>query len=162
MIQTLPFHDTVAKNSKKTLTTNKLNFEYTILAVEIGFPVGTERLNQIQILVCTDATTPTTEAPPGVNIIPTYATTTYYVGDDWYRRFPIEHEVDYKPTWIKVYANNTDPDYSHTIDVDVIIDIHEPIFEVSQDIGSPEDLARAIQILEKLVRRSRYQGVWRV
>lgn len=126
MRQTLPFYDgAVAANTKMSLVTGALHFAYVIREIEIGFALNSQRLLQVKVFVSQDNQTPTGREPAGTNIVPAYAQNDYFVGDDATIRFPVDFLVSDRPSYIKVYAYNTDIVHTHTLDVKVIIEFEE-------------------------------------
>jgi len=124
--QTLPFYkEAVPANTKMSLVTGVLNFRYTIKEIEIGFALNCQRLLQVKILVGRDNQVPVGQEPPGINVVPDYAQNNFFVGDDVTVRFPVDFKVENPPSWIKVYAYNTDLVDTHTLDVKVILEIEE-------------------------------------
>ena len=115
----------VSANSELTLSTNLIDYPYTIEEIQIGFPPGVDRTVQIKVFISSDSSTPSSGEPVGTNIFRFVGPNDYIVGDDETVRIPIALDVDNTPTWIKVYANNTDS-YDHTVDVKVLIDLHAP------------------------------------
>lgn len=120
MFRCIPFFGTVLAASEKTLSSGLLSFGYRTEEVQIGFPVGSDRLVQVKVFIGSDGTEPASGEPGGVNVFELAAHVAYIVGDDVTLRIPVEMEMRERNSFIKVYANNTDV-FNHTIDVRVIL-----------------------------------------
>jgi len=113
-IITVPFHSTVAANSNKTLVSRKLSFPFMTRNIIASFMLNTNNLLALHYFISGTDSAPTSEPPDGVNLLSLFGQVGYLVGDD--SDFRINHEFSYDtfPSYLKIYAVNSDA-FEHTI-----------------------------------------------
>jgi len=121
-IVTIPFHDTVAASSRKTLKSQRIDYPVKVKKIRGSFAPGCNRLLQLSFFLSPDDETPTTDYPTGVNIFAELGESIYLVGDD--NVVELEHESQSLSggVYIKLHAYNTDV-FSHTIDAQITIEV---------------------------------------
>lgn len=121
MLHTISFVGTVAAGSTKVLSSKQINFPFTFMKLICSFALNQARTVQISFFHSHDAETPTTGIPSGSNLIQFLSQARYLVGDDDKKVLEANIESEDWPSWIKIYANNTDGS-DHNIDCQVIIE----------------------------------------
>jgi len=123
-IITVPFHSTVAANSNKTLVSRKLSFPFMTRKIIASFMLNTNNLLTLQYFISGSDAAPTTSPPDGVNLLSLFGHVGYITGDD--SDFTLEHEfeIDTYPSYLKIYAVNSDA-FEHTILSFVEIEVME-------------------------------------
>lgn len=117
-------NETVAAGTGRTLSSKRISRPYRLQKISVSFPAGSQRLNRIYIINSEDAGEPTTK-PQGANVFMmqggfSRTAEPFLVGDD--ETIEICHVVDLpEDTYLKIWANNLDATYAHTIDVRVEI-----------------------------------------
>lgn len=124
-MRAIPFHDTVAAFSEKTLVSKRIRFKYKRVRVRVHFVLNTNYTLKIKPIISGDQDAPTTGEPQGSNFLDQLGHVDYMVGDDEVKEAIYYLEVEQEGTWVKIYAKNEDS-WPHTIDAVVHLTPIEP------------------------------------
>ena len=116
------FFGTCPANSEKTLVSERISTPYQVDRIIAHFALNTNRTLQLDFYISPDNDAPSSGRPNGMSMLQEYGQVRYITGDDETKDLPHNARATTSPTWLKVYAKNTDG-YDHTIDVQIIITI---------------------------------------
>lgn len=114
--RTLPLHlaATVGANAQNTAVSQHITLPYSIRQIVIYFPPGCDNLVQVTPILALDDSVSTSGLPPGYLLLTEFSQTPYILGDDAVIPIPLDHRVETKGTWLKLFLDNSDLD-AHTI-----------------------------------------------
>lgn len=121
-LKTISFAGTCSANSEQTLVSPQISTPYMVRDITASFALNTNRLLQLDFYISPDPSDPSSGRPSGVSLMREYGQVEYIVGDNEQKFIKHETMMATHPSWLKVYANNTDF-YDHTIDVIMTIEI---------------------------------------
>lgn len=124
MLQTISLVGSVSAGSTKVLASRPLPGNIRIKRITASFALNQARLVQISPFLSFDAEKPSSGFPGGTNLLQFVSSQHYLVGDDDTKVIELDYLVTDTPTWLKVYANNTDG-FDHDVDVQIIIAISD-------------------------------------
>ena len=115
-ILTCSFFGTVSAVAEQILVSKRIGYAFKTSSIVCSFPVGTNRLVNLQFFVSPDPTDPVSGRTSGSNILEALGNVDYITGDGEQKTF--SHEIVYNntPNWLKVRAVNSDF-FDHTVDV---------------------------------------------
>lgn len=121
MKTTYPFAANVSAMGEKTLASGKIDYPFVLRHIQVGFAQGCNRLLRIYIYTSLDGNPQKIGVPSGTNVFAGLGNIDYIVGDN--SLIDLDHDIPIKgrPTYLKVYANNLDPN-DHMIDVRLTIE----------------------------------------
>lgn len=126
--QTLPFYyEEVAHSSSRTLVSGKIEFFYEIEGVWFSFKKNCQDYLRVKVFYSSDDQATDGVEPKDTNILPPYVHTEYIVGSDTTFFLPMYAKLLIKPSYLKVYGNNTDNTYTHILDTKIVIRALEEI-----------------------------------
>lgn len=122
-LKTASFSGVCTANSDLTLVSDRISSPFTIAHIAAHFALNTNRLLQLSFFVSPDPDAPTSGPPGGFDVLGEYGQVSYITGDDDVKRFDNSARSQTSPSWLKVYAHNTDA-FDHSVDVQITIQIH--------------------------------------
>jgi len=120
----LSFFGTCSANAELTLVSQPVQTPFRVIAVLAHFALNTNRALQLDVYLSPDDVAPSSGRPNGISMCREYSQAQYITGDDETKTLHHELISPTYPSWLKVYANNTDA-FDHTVDVQVEIEILE-------------------------------------
>jgi len=121
-LKTVSFYGTCLANSELTLISQRISTPYAVKNILAHFALNCARTLQLDFYISQDTDVPTIGRPGGFSLLGEYGQVNYVVGDDETKNLENHASSPTSPSWIKVYANNTDG-FNHTVDVQIIIEI---------------------------------------
>lgn len=122
--KTISFFGTCSANSEETLVSQRIMTPFRVSQITANFALNTNRTLQLGFFLSPDKSDPSSGEPSGFNILDEYGQVDYIVGDNEQKILHNNASSDTFPSWLKVYANNTDA-HDHTVDVQVEIELFE-------------------------------------
>ena len=120
--KTISFFGTCTANSEKTLVSPRISTPYAVKTIIANFALNTNRTLQLDFYIAPDNDAPTSGRPSGMSLMREYGQIEYVVGDDEKKEFQHQAFSPTSPSWLKIYANNTDS-FDHTIDCHITIQL---------------------------------------
>ena len=121
-LKTVSFFGTASANSDSTLVCERISSPYEVQSISAHFALNTNRTLQLSFFISPDDNAPASGKPGGFNLLAEYGQVDYVTGDDDTKRLQNVASSQTSPSWIKVYAHNTDS-FDHTIEVQITIKI---------------------------------------
>lgn len=118
---TVSFFGTCPASAETTLVSKQISTPYIVREISASFALNTNRLLQLEFFVSQDKDAPTSGKPNGMNILQEYGQVSYLTGDDEQKTIRCAAITAEAPSWLKVYANNTDT-FDHTVDSQITIE----------------------------------------
>jgi len=112
----------VSAGSTKVLVSRRLGFPFVIERLVSNFALNQNRAVQISFFLSYDKETPASGEPGGVNLLQQVSSQSYCVGDDDSKTFRTNIKAEDWPTWLKIYAVNSDG-FDHDIDCQILLDV---------------------------------------
>lgn len=116
----LPFFDTVAAGSNKTLVSKIITTPFTVVRINASFALGTNRLMQLYFFVSPDDEAPTTAPPNGYSLLSVLGQVSYLTGDNEQKEMHHNAIISDINVFLKIYAVNSDG-FDHTVDASFTI-----------------------------------------
>lgn len=123
-IKTISFFDTVSALSEKTIASDRISSPYEIQQIAASFALNTSRKLQLKFFDSLSSHQPSSGEPNANNWLTDYGQVDYIVGDGEKKVLTHNVQILTHPSYILIYANNTDS-FIHTIDVLIQIKLIE-------------------------------------
>jgi hypothetical protein len=122
LIKTVSFFGTVSAGSEVTLVSDRISSPFEVQSISAHFALNQARTVLLSFFIAPDKSAPATGKPTGFNILAEYGHVDYIAGDDDTKQLTCQANSQSSPSWLKVYAINSDT-YDHSIDVQITIKI---------------------------------------
>ena len=120
-IRTIMLQGAVAANSEAYIFSRKIGVPFSVRAIYVSWPAGSNRLVAAYPYVVTDNSPPASGKPEGTNLLDALSTTPYLVGSGDYRYIRHHYKVETANTYILLYLVNGDG-VNHVVDAYVEIE----------------------------------------
>jgi hypothetical protein len=118
----ISFYGDCPAGTNITLVSERISNPFILDSISAHFPLNLAWTMHLKFFISPDPSAPTTEEPTGFNILAEYGQVDYLTGDDD-SKFILTNAISpTSPTWLKIYAINSDA-FDHTIDAQMKITI---------------------------------------